>query len=105
MKINLGRDDEGEQDDDLAVFQITREQKMAIRMYCTNEKIGWKPALRQIITIAVDPDVLAVLCTMGRRNSKFTGLPSRNLHVIKGMNASVQSCGSFINCCMYSLDV
>ena len=61
----------------------------AIRMYCANEKIGWKPALRRIVAIVFGNDVLATSCAVGRTNAKFVGLPNRKVDVIKGMNASV----------------
>ena len=44
---------------------------MAIRMYCTNERIAWKPALRRIMAIVFGIDVLATSCAVGRTNSKF----------------------------------
>ena len=43
--------DNGEELDDLGILMLTREQKITIKMICNNSSIGWKPALRRIMTI------------------------------------------------------
>ena len=58
-------------------------------MYCTNERIGWKPALKRIVTIVLDNVVFAASCAVGQTNTKFVGLPNRKVDIIKGVNASV----------------
>jgi len=57
----------------------------AIKMYCANERIGWKPALRRIVAIVFGDNVLAASCAVGRTNAKFAGLPNRKVDVIKGI--------------------
>ena len=39
LKINLSREGVMKESKNLAVLQITRKQKMTIRMHCKNEKI------------------------------------------------------------------
>jgi len=82
--------------DDLGVEQpladtleVTREQMMTIKMYCANQTIGWKTALRRIMIVVFGNDVLSSSCTVGRRNSKHTALPNRKIDVIKGINVHI----------------
>ena len=78
--------DNGEELDDLGILMLTREQKITIRMICNNSSIGWKPALRRIMTIVYGQEVLAASCAVGRKNATVSPLDGRKLDVIKGMN-------------------
>ena len=73
-----------EEDDELRMLMLTREQKITIKMICSNSSIGWKPALRRIMSIVYGQEVLAASCAVGRKNAQFTPLDGRKLDVVKG---------------------
>ena len=65
---------------------LTREQKITIRMMLNNTTIGWKTAMRRIMSIVYGQEILAGSCAVGRKNATYSPLDKTKLDVVKGMS-------------------
>ena len=65
--------------------ELSREQNTKVSMILTNQSISWRVALRRILEIVFEKELLAQSCCVGRKHATYKGLDARKLDVVRGM--------------------
>ena len=69
-----------------SVAGIGRDKMATIGMILSNKTIGWKAALRKILTTVFGATTLAQSCAVGKKNSSNKSLDVQILDSIKGIH-------------------
>ena len=89
-ELESSRRDAG--DEDQGFSGIPPEKTGAIRVVLNNKSLGWRAALRKVLTVVFSLDVLAKSCAVGKKNAQFEKLNVTLLKSVKGKCNGICMC-------------